>query len=414
MKPTDNYAYDSTNTLQKKTVSRIITNFIDDKYAIERLAWAWNEILVPCVEDSALDQTHRSGKLSLSILLRHDDFLFVRARRSIPDNAIFLLDENGRLYFSYRNLVSGNDRPATTFVSPKEITIDVTGLGDFDVNLKLLAKVAAASGGWILTGDEVTVGQWLRYNGLQVPDNEQDTRNLLDLLNFSTLPAPPKHGNYWTLLDAPEDSPYQLEGDNRAIILDLIQSDTLNVGTLVNSLGEHLLIDSTPGNGATTSSNYRLQQLLENAASRHGQRYLSRLGWDTEETVTKQSTELSEQLMVAAILFDLDPTLDSTNTHFAGFDLYSKRYFKQHPTQVRTELEAHLIKNLHVAPALAPLVSQMILAGMAPEYLFTDWPSSLQMGTPAWVIATQAVHLVETLTPGVSRQLTYQHLMGFS
>ena len=153
MKPTDNYAYDSTNTLQKKTVSRIITNFIDDKYAIERLAWAWNEILVPCVEDSALDQTHRSGKLSLSILLRHDDFLFVRARRSIPDNAIFLLDENGRLYFSYRNLVSGNDRPATTFVSPKEITIDVTGLGDFDGNLKLLAKVAAASGGWILTGD---------------------------------------------------------------------------------------------------------------------------------------------------------------------------------------------------------------------------------------------------------------------
>lgn len=414
MKPTDNYAYNSKNTLQKKTTSQTITNFISDKYANERLGWKWDEILVPCVEDSAFDRIHRSGKVSLSILLRHDDFHFVRARQQIPDNAIFLLDERGRLYFSHRNQVSSNDRPATAYVSPRNITADVEGLADFDDNLPLLAKVAASSGGWIITGDEVTVGQWLRFNGLQVPDNEQDTRNLLDLLNFSTLPEPPKYGNYWQLLDAPDTSPFKLEGNNRAIILDLKQSFTLYSEAIVNVLGRSVLIDSEPTDGATTSMDYRLQQLLESTASRHGQDYLSRLGWLIEAAATRQSTELAEQLAAAAILLDLDPALDIANTHFAGFDLYAKRYFKQHPSQVRTELEAHLIKHLRVAPPMAPLVAQMILAGMAPEYLFADWPSSLRMGTPAWVIATQAVHLVEALVPGASRKMTYQHLMGFS
>ena len=414
MKPIDNYAHDSKSTLQKKTVSQTITNFVTDEYAIERLGWKWNDILAPCVEDSTFDRIHRSGKISLSILLRHDDFLFVRARRKIPDNAIFLLDENGRLYFSHRNMVSSNDRPATPFVSPQEITADVAGLADFDDNLPLLAKVAASSGGWIITGDEVTVGQWLRFNGLQVPDNEQDTRNLLDLLNFSTLPEPPKYGNYWQLLDAPDDSPFKLEGNNRAIILDLIQSCTLDFEAIVNGLGRRVLIESTSGDGAITSTDYHLQQLIESAATRHGQYYFSMLGWQTEHAATKQPAELAEQLAVAVILLDLDPALDIANTHFAGFDLYSNRYFKQRPAQVRTELESHLIKNLHVEPSLAPLVAQIILAGMAPEYLFTDWPSSLQMGTPAWVIATQTVHLVEALVPGASRKMTYQHLMGFS
>lgn len=414
MKSTDNYAYDSTNTLQKKATSRTITNFIDNKYAIERIGWKFYEILVPCVEDSTFDRIHRSGKVSLSILLRHDDFHFVRARHKIPDNAIFLVDEHGQLYFSYRNMLSNNDRPATGFVSPGNITADVAGLADFDDQLPRLAKVAASSGGWIITGDEVTVGQWLRYNGLQVPDNEQDTRNLLDLLNFSTLPEPPKYGNYWQLLDAPEESPFKLEGNNRAIVLDLKKSHTQDFETIVNHLGRRILIEDTPGSNATTSTDYRLQQLIESAVSRYGQYYLSKLGWLTEQAATKQSTELTEQLAVAVMLLDLDPALDIANTHFAGFDLYSKRYFRQHPTLVRMELEAHLIKNLYVAPPLAPLVSQMILAGMAPEYLFTDWPPSLLVGTPAWVIATQAVHLVETLAPGVSRKLTYQHLMGFS
>jgi hypothetical protein len=414
MKPIDNYAYDSKNTLQKKTVSQTITNFIGDKYAIERLGWKWDEILVPCVEDSAFDRIHRSGKVSLSILLRHDDFHFVRARQQIPDNAIFLLDERGRLYFSHRNLVSSNDRPATPFVSPRDITADVAGRADFEDDLRLLARIAASSGGWIVSGDDISVGQWLRFNGLQVPKNEQETRDLLDLLNFSTLPEPPKYGNYWQLLDAPDTSPFKLEGNNRAIILDLIQSFTRDYEPVVNILGRGALIENGPSDGATTSTDYRLQQLIESAASRHGQDYLSRLGWLNEEVANRQSTELAEQLTVAAILLDLDPALDIANTHFAGFDLYARRYFKQHPTQVRTELEAHLIKHLHVAPPLAPLVAQMTLAGMAPEYLFADWPSRLLMGTPAWVVATQAVHLVEALAPGTSRKMSYQHLIGFS
>ncbi|WJK12129.1 hypothetical protein [Pseudomonas fluorescens] len=414
MKPADNHAYDSTDSLQKNKVSQTITNFISDEYAVERLDWKCNEILVSCVEDSTFDRLHRNGKVSLSILLRHDDFHFVRAWRKIPDNAVFLLDEHGRLYFSYRNMVASNDRPATPFVSPRDITADVAGLTSFGDSLELLAKVAESTGGWIVTGGEVTLGQWLRFNGLQVPDTEQDTRNLLDLLNFSTLPEPPKYGNYWQLLDAPDESPFKLVGNKRVMLLELTQSCTQDSEAIINGLGRRVLIESVPGDGATASTDYRLQQVLESAALRHGQYYLSKLGWLDETAATKQSTELAEQLAAAVILLDLDPGLNIANTHFAGFDLYSKSYFKQHPSRIRVDLEAHLIKNLHIAPPLAPLVAQMVLAGMAPEYLFPDWPPSLQMGTPACVIATQAIHLVEALVPGASRRMTYQHLMGFS
>ncbi|MFW9078882.1 hypothetical protein ACOI9X_06315 [Pseudomonas sp. P2757] len=413
---TDNQAYTPTDKLQKQNTITTISNFIKDTLVIERLGWSWNEILVPCIEDSAFDRIHRSGKVSLSILLRSDEFHFVRARRKISDDAIFLVNEHGRLFHSYRNMVSSNDRPAIAFVSRQDITADVAGMADFDDNLQLLAKVAALSGGWIITGDEITVGQWLCFHGLQVPDNEQDTRGLLDLLNFSTLPEQPKYANCWEVLDAPDDSPFKLDDNARSIIRDVTRRYTWEDDILVHIHGSHLMLASTSADGISNSDDFRLQRLIDGAVINSGQakEYLDALGWVAGKAEKPASPELVEQLLIAVLLLDLDPNLDAANTHFAGFDLYSKSFFRRHPDDVRAQLEKHLIDSLELDSLFAPLVAHMVLAGMAPEYLFTDWPQSMRMGTPTWVVATQAVHLVEVLVPGASRKMNYQHLMGFT
>ncbi|MFW9078881.1 hypothetical protein ACOI9X_06310 [Pseudomonas sp. P2757] len=412
----DNKAAYSADTLQKKSVAQTITDFIANQYAIESLGWAWNQILVRGVEDSAFDQTHRLGKISLAILVRRPEFKALRERRNMPQNAIFLVDDNGRLYFSYRNLISSKDHPSAEYVSPRDITTEVAGLTDFAEELRLLAKMAKLSGGWVTSGDEIIVAQWLRFQKLQVPDNEQDTRGLLDLLNFSTLPERPKYANYWELLDAPDDSVFQLNEQRRAIIKQVTNDLTGADARLVEVFGAHLKLESASADGFSNSTDYRLQRLIETTvwASGQAQDYLQALGWFTQEGASKPSPEFIEQLIIAALLLDFDPDLDAANTHFAGFDLYSREYFKRHPSHVKARLEKHLIGNLDVDFLFAPLVAEMVLGGMAPEYLFADWPASLQMGTPAWVVATQAVHLVEALIPGASRKMTYQHLMGFS
>ncbi|MHC8381669.1 hypothetical protein [Pseudomonas sp. LB3P14] len=411
----DNRSSHSANELQKQATAKTITDFIGNEYAIEHLGWAWNQILTSCAEGTLFDQTHRTAKVSLAILIQHSGFLTVRNRRAIPPNAIFLVDDRGRLYFSYRNLIGSNDRPATAYISPRDITADVAGLANFDNDLRLLANMAKLAGGWITSGDEIVVGQWLRFQGLQVPDNEQDTRSLLDLLNFSTLPERPKYGNYWELLDAPDDSPFKLNEKNRAIIRQVTADLTGGDTSLVDIFGVHLILESASADGFPTSTDYRIQRLIEIAvwASGQAQGYLDALGWFAEEDEAKPTPELVEQLLIAALLLDLDPSLDVANTHFAGFDLYSKRHFKRHPSYVRSQLEKHLIDSLNLNKLFAPLVAEWVLGGMAPEYLFADWPSGLQMGTPAWVVGTQAVHFVEALIPGATRKMTYQHLMGF-
>lgn len=404
------------NTRQKQSVTQTITDFIANQYAIDSLGWAWNQILVPCVEGSAFDQTHRLGKVSLSILVRRSEFQALRKRRNMPQDAIFLVDDNARLYFSYRNLISSKGHTSTTYVSPRDITAELVGLANFAEDLRLLANMARLSGGWVTSGGDIIVAQWLRFQSLQVPDNEQDTRGLLDLLNFSTLPDSPKYANYWQVLDTPDDSAFHLDDQRRAIIQQVTHDLTGGDSRLVEVFGAHLKVESASADGFSNSSDYRLQRLIETTvwASGQAQDYLQALGWFSKEGAAKPSPELIEQLVIAALLLDFDPNIDTANTHFAGFDLYSREYFKRHPSHVKARLEKHLIGNLNVDFLFAPLMAEMVLAGMAPEYLFADWPSSLQMGTPAWVVATQAVHLVEALIPGASRKMTYQHLMGFS
>lgn len=399
---------------QKRSIADTLTHFIESPYAVEQLAWEWDRIQAPIVDGSLFSGAHRGASVSLSILLRRSGFSEIRERRSIPAHAIFLVNETGCLYFSFPNLAGNANAPATQYVSPRDITPDVAGLAGFSEELNALARIASLCGGWITTGGTLLVGQWLRFQQLHLPVNEEETRALIDLLHFSRLPDAPKFANYWQVLDAPADSPYELDEEKRAIIAQVTEAYTGGEMPLVSAFGTHLLLESASPDTLQTSNGYRLQRLTEIAvwASGEAREYIDALGWFAD-AANPPPRELIEQLLIAAMLLDLDPGLDIASTRFAGFDLYASDFLHLHPAQVRTRLERHLVETLQLNELLAPLVAQWVLGGMAPEYQFAHWPAEMRMGTPAWVMGCQTLHLVELLVPGVSRDMTYQHLMGF-
>ncbi|MCF4994683.1 hypothetical protein GIW70_13375 [Pseudomonas syringae] len=416
MQSPDLITANSADELQKKFIATAITQFIDNPYARNDLGWAWNKILAPCVNGTGFSQLHRSANIYLSILVKHSVFTNIREKLKIPDDALFLVDEQSHLYFSYQNLIGDANGSGTLFVSPKDITASVAGLTDLNNDLRLLANMARLSGGWIVTGERIMIGQWLGFQRLTQPDNEEDSRSLIDLLNFAALPESPQYGNYWQLLDAPIDSPFCLDEEQRVVIQKITNTLTGGESSLVEHFGVHLILENTSADALATSLDYRLQKLIDTAvwSSESADAYLIALGWHDKTAQGKPARELVEQVLIAAMLLDLDLFIDSDNTTFAGFDLYSKRFFTRHPSWVREQLEEHLITALKLDQLLAPLVAELVLGGMAPQYRFADWPSELMMGTPAWVVGTQAVHFAEALIPGVTRKMSYSHLLGFA
>lgn len=416
----NNTLYLSTNERQKQSIIAAITTLVGDEYISENVGWSWDRLTAKSVSGSALDTVHRPGHVYLARLIKQPELSRILKEQSIPETAAFHVDKQGRLSYAYQNLSSrelGTDTVTVTYFSaPLDITDIFNGIAGIEEDLKLLADIATLTGGFVTSSKHIAIGQWLRFHGVSFPTTEEDTKELLDLLNFTTLAENSPYGNYWQLLDSPKDSPFELTADNRSIIRDVIEFETEGEIPLVALYGRSLQLEAGSADTLPTSQSYRIRRLIDIAVlyANQGEAYIKALGWFADESGPKPSEPFIEQLLIAVMLLDLDPELDSANTSFAGFDLYSKRHLHLRPSQVRAQLEQHLVSQLKLDGIIAPLVAQWVLAGMAPEYLVLEPPSNLRIGTPAWVVFTQAVHFAEAIDPGVSRNMTYQHLLGFA
>ncbi|MFJ7792954.1 hypothetical protein [Pseudomonas sp. NPDC096950] len=414
--------YNASNELQRHVITQALANIIGDELVQKTLEWSWERLAVNSVAGSTFDQAHRPASVYLARMTRHPEFLKLRAKHAIPENAHFHIDGNGRVYQVHENSSSGG-RPGNppTYVtnhyfSRKDITRHVASIAALNEDLQLLTKMASTTAGFITSNGRISLGQWLQFHHLVLPTSEEETKALIDLLNFATLPASPPFENYWQLLVAPDDSPFRLTKQNRSTIRRVTEALKDDSTPLVEQFGAWLMLESAGSEKLPTSQDYRLNRLIEIARqfTDQGLPYLDALDWFNEKTGAKPTQAFIEQLLIAALLLDLDPEADSANTTFAGFDIYASSYLQHTPSQVRDLLEKHLTRQLKLSPLIAPLVAEIILAGMAPEYLVRELPPELRLGTPGWVVLSQAVNLVEALIPGVSRTMTYQHLIGFS
>ena len=407
---------------QRTAITEALTNAMGDEHIHQTLAWPWDRLAVTCVPNSAFHEVHHTSAILLSRMVRQPDFINIRAEQFIPEHASFHVDQEGRLYYVLEN-ISAISRPgelveqATNhFFARVDITSYISDVAEFKQNLALLAKMAGLTGGFISSNDRIAVGQWLRFHNLPLPTDEESTKALIDLLNFAVMPDLPDTGNYWELLDAPEGSPYELTQSKRAIIRDITAQLTDDELPLAEYFGAALVLENAGSDKQPQSLEYRLQRLISDASllDETGQNYIDALGWFTDESGPKASKQFVDQLLIAAMLLDLDPEVDTANTTFAGFNLYSSAQVQRRPSDVRNDLEAHLIQRFKLNELIAPLVAELALAGMAPEYLVRELPASLKVGTPGWVILCQAVGLAESIVPGCSHRMTYEHLLGFS
>jgi hypothetical protein len=407
---------------QRMAITEALTNALADEDIHQTLAWPWDRLAVSCVPNSAFHEVHHSSALLLSRMIRQPDFMNIRAEQFIHGHASFHVDQEGRLYY-VREDISSFSRPGDVteqvtnrFFARVDITAHITDVAEFKQNLALLAKMATLVGGFISSNDRIAVGQWLRFHNLPLPTDEESTKALIDLLNFAVMPDLPDTGNYWELLSAPENSPFELTKSKRAIIRDISAQLTGNEMPLAEYFGASLVLENAGSDKQPQSLEYRLQRLISDARllDETGQNYMDALGWFTDESGPKASKQFVEQLLIAAMLLDLDPEIDTANTTLAGFNLYASAHVQRRPFDVRNDLEAHLIQRFKLDKLIAPLVAELALAGMAPEYLVRELPPSLKVGTPGWVTLCQAVGLAESIVPGCSRRMTYEHLLGFS
>ncbi|WLG47580.1 hypothetical protein [Pseudomonas sp. FP1740] len=420
MNTPNNHVFHSSNQREKQLVIEAIANFLSDEDVMATVGWSWDRVSVTCDPNSDFSQLHRPATTCLARLSRQPDFKKIAAEQGISRTNIFHVNEHGQLFYSYDNISTreaNSELITVSFFSERnDIAHHFTGVADIDEQLRLLSGSAKLTGGWVTSTEKITISQWLRFHGLPLPASVESAKELIDLLNVTTLPAPSPYGNYWALLSPPKDSPFELTEQNRALIRDVIEEETGGELPLVLLYGHALKLESFSADKLPTSQGYRLTRLIDIAVSsaNNGHAFMTALGWFAEENGPKPTEQFIEQLMIAVMLLDLDPELDSANTSFAGFDLYSKRYLLLSPSAVRTQLEQHLVSQLKLDAMIAPLVAELVLGGMAPEYLADELPSNLRIGTPAWVVFTQAVHFAEAITPGVSRSMAYQHLLGFA
>jgi hypothetical protein len=418
------FAYISTteDKLQKQSVSKALSNLLEDNTVRNTIEWERDRLSVIRTPGSSFDHLHRPAALLLVNIIKHPAFLDIRQAQSIPLNVVFQVDEQARIFYTHENVraQSGVADPqswnATGFFTRTEIALAQVSAAGFSEDLRLLAISAKSTGGWVSSGQSISVDQWLRFNKFPLPVSEEGSKELIDLLNFSTLPEPPRHANYWQLFESPEASPFQLNKENRAVIRQVNERATANEISLIEAYGTSLIIESGSPDGLPDSPGYRLRRLIDDIlrTTEQAKEYIDALGWFKQATDAPPTPEFVEQLIFAAILLDLDAEADITATAFAGYDLYSSRHMLNPPGTVRRELEEHLISQRGLNKVIAPLVAELVLAGMAPEYLVNDAPAQLKIATPGWVVLSQAVHFAETISPGISRSMTYEHLLGFA
>ncbi|MFB3301801.1 hypothetical protein [Pseudomonas sp. AMR01] len=153
-----------------------------------------------------------------------------------------------------------------------------------------------------------------------------------------------------------------------------------------------------------------LQRILENP------RTLA-LGQELQRHMDGVSTDTSTYDYVLALLhYKLDPESWAApeRNKIANFDLLQPDNWGQPPSQVAAKLRNHLIAQKRCSPALANMVSYLLLARTAPQFLIKDMPDSVTIGSQAWVNLSIAAATVEAERPGAVANMTFAQVMSYS
>jgi hypothetical protein len=282
--------------------------------------------------------------------------------------------------------------------------------GTFDYKqIILIGEIAQLAGGYIYPQDAVDIDQWLRFHGFDVPKNAKQVTNFLAWTEFY-FPYD-DFENYWGYL-VNEDLPLAvLSAEHHSM-----------VRTVTRSLcGEARLLDKLfreikPGVGTTENANVLIFELLQHpVALRYAQQYIKALGWYGSQTGQVPTNRELGQLLITAILLDLYPDIGNQTSRkkIGDFELYGVSNVQRPAASIRADLHAFLHNQGWTTSDTAVFAGHLLLAHIAPEFVAKGVPADILVGSPAWVTFCRAVKLVEGVSKGAARVLSYTQIMDY-
>lgn len=251
-------------------------------------------------------------------------------------------------------------------------------------------------------GLSVSTKEFIERSGLKVPHTREQLSNLRTVLNSPPLQAPAQ-ANHWRFLNKPLLSNAQREQVKTLNAQVLRAAGTAGREGITGLFGGY---DRTLGREGQSPQETLGRLLSSGMANAHGLLL--------EEKLQGKSTATSAvDWAAAAMVLDLDPTAGTQRNSVAGYDLAQKNNWGATPQAIVSGLAQHLVTQGKVSEQLAPAACRLLLAGMAPEFLVANLPSTLVYGSHAWCSFSVAIARIEKMTPGASKSMTFKEVMEF-
>ncbi|WP_285374511.1 hypothetical protein [Pseudomonas sp. lyk4-TYG-107] len=381
-KASDNYAYP--------------TNRVNNK-----------QLCISTLEGSLFNQAHFSAHIVLRQLVRQPQFVAIVDTLEINDDNWTLVNKKGEIF-----QVHEIETTVGTFIERIDITQQINEIDSLKADLQLLASSAVMTGGIVSSSDRLPLLNWLQFQQLNLPETADHLQNLIAWLEL-TLPLPPTHGNYWGISNETGATELCIDEDQQSaiyqVIHKLMDKGEPRAEPLINYLAGALLKKETP----TALREYprRAWALLieTEEAKAFAQSCFEALNEPSMANATVLSTEQRSRLLVAAVMLDLSLGREDKNQNFIEQNIYNPGYVQATSHEVNLALEQALGRR-RIKEYAVPMTLELILAGLAPEFLVRT-PTTLQIGTPGWVILRKSVSLAETIAPGLSSQMSYDKLL---
>ncbi|OPA91577.1 hypothetical protein BFW88_13175 [Pseudomonas fluorescens] len=240
---------------------------------------------------------------------------------------------------------------------------------------------------------ETTVQQYLTDQGWYGATGSAEVDNLLRALQTPTPQAPPL-GNGWGFLS----TALPLTTDQRGTVAAFVRKSIDGHDNLLSYL-------SSGVSSLSTDPAQALQQLLSSNKALE-----LAVNLETEMKGATNSTSLKNWLLTALVI-EFDPNAGTQRNTVAGFDFARRENWGLGTDGIREQFSRHLAGTQKLSADLLPIASQLLMSGMAPQYLVKNVPQTVTQGSPEWVAFVTAVNRIEQIAPGAASGSDYTQVM---
>jgi len=185
--------------------------------------------------------------------------------------------------------------------------------------------------------------------------------------------------------------------------------------SLFHRLSHALLAEQGAANVSQAAIKGVFESMLRSsAATELSQKLLSALGWFGGLDGEEADPQISEQLVWAALMLELDPVDGQLPGYVAGYCTEDPHHWGMSYGHRRMQLRTHLKRRTWTDPEPnenAACLAAHILTPAMPDFGIMDTPETLKYGTVPWVNFAHGVALATAMDPIRATPLTYQQLV---